>query len=195
MIYYRFKGKDDLWLGKYGTSQKTLIPNELLTQKQIDSIKKSCPRLSIEKAFEQVNLKPSDTYSSFGVKFQNGWDHNGMQESVKKGRKSSMKLRISEDDRSYKESKKRRTNGSNLKEATYKYRLVDGDTDEIIDTFVDEKSAEEYARQYIRNWATDDDPVYVDCYRIDDEDAQTEYPKYLEDDEYMWTLDSLSYPK
>lgn len=102
-----------------------------------------------------------------------------------------MKLRISED-HSYKESKNRRTNGRNLKEATYKYRLVDGDTDEIIDTFANENSAEEYARQYIRNWATDDDPVYVDCYRIDDEDAQTEYPKYLEDDEYMWTLDSLN---
>lgn len=96
------------------------------------------------------------------------------------------------DDRSHKESKKRRSVGKNLKEATYKYRLVDSETDEIIDTFADENSAEEYARQYIRNWATDDDPVYVDCYRIDDEDAQTEYPKYLEDDEYMWTLDSLN---
>lgn len=96
MVYYRFKGKDDLWLGKYGKSQKTLIPNELLTQKQIDSIKKSCPRLSIEKAFEQVNLKPSDTYSAFGVRFQDGWDHNGMKESAKKGSKYNMKLRISE---------------------------------------------------------------------------------------------------
>ena len=47
MTYYRFKGKDDLWLGKFASGGKrrnwadyTLIPNELLTQKQIDSLSK-----------------------------------------------------------------------------------------------------------------------------------------------------------
>lgn len=40
MKYFRFKGKDDLWLGKFGKSERTLIPNELLTQKELDRIKK-----------------------------------------------------------------------------------------------------------------------------------------------------------
>lgn len=93
----------------------------------------------------------------------------------------------------HKESMSSRSRKSRkLKEANYKYRIVDTETDEIIDTFYDEKSAEDYARQYIRNYATEEDPVAVDCYRIDDEDAQTDYPKYLEDDEYLWTLDSVN---
>ena len=38
MKYFRFNGRDDLWLGKYGKSEITLIPNELLTQKEVDRI-------------------------------------------------------------------------------------------------------------------------------------------------------------
>lgn len=91
MTYYRFKGKDDLWLGKYASGSKrrnwadyTLIPNELLTQKQIDSLSKECPKLSIDKAFEKLELNPGETYVSFGVRFQDGWDYNGKQESLKR---------------------------------------------------------------------------------------------------------------
>ena len=43
MKYYRFVGKDDLWLGKFGKSQMTLIPNELLTQKKLIKSKKIAP--------------------------------------------------------------------------------------------------------------------------------------------------------
>lgn len=81
MKYFRFNGKDDLWLGKYGKSERTLIPNELLTQKEVDRVKRDCPRLSIDKAFTVVELSPNDTYSSFGVRFQNDTDHNTRFES------------------------------------------------------------------------------------------------------------------
>ena len=83
MKYYRFVGKDDLWLGKYGKSQMTLIPNELLTQKEIDKIKKDCPRLSIEKTFKVVDLPTNKTYSAFGARFENDTDHNSKLESLK----------------------------------------------------------------------------------------------------------------
>jgi hypothetical protein len=81
MKYFRFNGKDDLWLGKYGKSERTLIPNELLTQKEVDRVKRDCPRLSIDKAFTVVELSPNNTYSSFGVRFQNDTDHNTKFES------------------------------------------------------------------------------------------------------------------
>ena len=101
MTYYRFKGKDDLFVGKYvqGKSKwkdTTLLPNELLTQQQIDSLSKDCPRLSIDKAFEKLNLNKDDVYSSFGAKFQVGWDVNGKQEES--FRRRSGKLSIKESD-------------------------------------------------------------------------------------------------
>ena len=83
MKYYRFVGKDDLWLGKFGKSQMTLIPNELLTQKEIDKISKNCPRLSIEKTFKVVDLPTNKTYSAFGARFENDTDHNSKLESLK----------------------------------------------------------------------------------------------------------------
>lgn len=85
MVFYRFKGNDDLWLGKYGKNQNTLIPNELKTEKEIENIKATSPRLSIDKAFERIDIPKSDTYTSFGVRFQNGYDHNGKTESIKRG--------------------------------------------------------------------------------------------------------------
>ena len=95
MIFYRFKCNDDLWLGKYGKNQNTLIPNELKTEKEIENIKATSPRLSIDKAFERIDIPKSDTYTSFGVRFQNGYDHNGKTESVKRGM-SRMKINEAE---------------------------------------------------------------------------------------------------
>ena len=98
MTYYRFKGKDDLFLGKYVSKDakkwknETLIPNELLDQKQVDSLKKEWPKLSVDKTFEKIELDPGETYVFSGVRFQDGWDHNGKQENVSK----AMKLRIKE---------------------------------------------------------------------------------------------------
>lgn len=93
MIFYRFKGNDDLWLGKYGKNQNTLIPNELKTEKEIENIKATSPRLSIDKAFERIDIPKSDTYTSFGVRFQYGYDHNGKTESIKR---SATKVMINE---------------------------------------------------------------------------------------------------
>ena len=93
MVFYRFKGNDDLWLGKYGKNQNTLIPNELKTEKEIENIKATSPRLSVDKAFERIDIPKSDTYTSSGVRFQNGYDHNGKTESIKKG---STKMKINE---------------------------------------------------------------------------------------------------
>lgn len=91
MTYFRFKGKDDLWLGKFGKSERTLIPNELLTKKEIDKIKKDCPRLSVEKTFKEVELSPNKTYVNFGVRFENDTDHNSKLESRTIGRKLHIK--------------------------------------------------------------------------------------------------------
>lgn len=93
MIFYRFKGNDDLWLGKYGKNQNTLIPNELKTEKEIENIKATSPRLSIDKAFERIDIPKSDIYTSFGVRFQNGYDHNGKTESIKR---CATKVKINE---------------------------------------------------------------------------------------------------
>lgn len=71
------------------------------------------------------------------------------------------------------------------------YQLVDGETDEIINVFATEWAAEEYAREYIKNWATEDDPVSVDCYLIDDE-SDLEYPYTVDEPQYLWTLDSVN---
>ena len=95
----------------------------------------------------------------------------GRNESIKKDYKRAMKLRINEGF------------------AHPLYQLVDAETDEIIEVFSNEDSAEKYAKQYIMNYATEDDPVAVDCYVIEDEDA-LEYPKYIDEPKYIWTLDS-----
>ena len=93
MIFYRFKGKDDLFVGDYCSKGAkvwkdiTLIPNELLTQKRIDSLKKECPRLNVDKAFEKIDIPKSETHTSFGVTFQNGYGPNGKLESVKRSKK------------------------------------------------------------------------------------------------------------
>lgn len=74
-----------------------------------------------------------------------------------------------------------------------KYQLVDAETDEIINVFVTEESAEKHARQYIKNYATEEDPVAVDCYEIEDEDYVYDkygYPYYVDEPKYLWTLDS-----
>ena len=97
MTYFRFKGKDDLWLGKFGKSERTLIPNELLTKKEIDKIKKDCPRLSVEKTFKEVELSPNETYVNFGVRFENGTDHNSKLESRTMGRKLHIKENVVSD--------------------------------------------------------------------------------------------------
>jgi hypothetical protein len=91
MKYFRFKGKDDLWLGKFGKSERTLIPNELLTQKELDRIKKDCPRLSVDKTFKEIELSPNKTYTSFGVRFEDGTDHNSKLESTTHSRKLHIK--------------------------------------------------------------------------------------------------------
>jgi hypothetical protein len=93
MIFYRFKGKDDLSLSKYGKSKDTLIPNELKTEKEINTIKSNCPKLNIDKTFEKIDIPKSGTYTNFGVRFQNGYNHNGKTESIKKG---STKMKINE---------------------------------------------------------------------------------------------------
>lgn len=97
MTYFRFKGKDDLWLGKFGKSERTLIPNELLTKKEIDKIKKDCPRLSVEKTFKEVELSPDETYVNFGVRFENGTDHNSKLESKAIGKKLHIKENVVSD--------------------------------------------------------------------------------------------------
>ena len=74
---------------------------------------------------------------------------------------------------------------------SYLYQIADSETGEIIDVIRDEEIAEIFAREYIRKWATDDDPVSIDCYMIEaDEDSG----RWDEDDDgqYMWTLDSLN---
>lgn len=74
---------------------------------------------------------------------------------------------------------------------SYLYQIVDSETGEIIDVLRDEETAEIFAKEYIRKWATDDDPVSIDCYMIvADEDSG----RWDEDDDgqYMWTLDSLN---
>ncbi len=91
MKYFRFNGKNDLWLGKYGKLERTLIPNELLTQKEVDKIKTDCPRLNIDKVFTVLDLSPNDTYISFGARFQDGTDHNTKFESKKYDKKLSIR--------------------------------------------------------------------------------------------------------
>jgi hypothetical protein len=105
MVFYRYTGKDDLWLGKYGKSERTLIPNEILTQSELNSIKTKCPRLNIDRAFKTIDIPKSETYSMFGVRFEDGTDHNSKLESK---RKTVKKLRIKED-RDYNDSLKRPT--------------------------------------------------------------------------------------
>ncbi len=81
-------------------------------------------------------------------------------------------------------SKKRTMNEMESRKKVYK--LIDGENGEVIDVFATEVAAESYAREYIRTWATDDDPVDVDCYISDDKD-------YTDGDyqsKYLWTLDS-----
>lgn len=91
MKYFRFNGKNDLWLGKYGKLERTLIPNELLTQKEVDKVKKECPKLNIDKVFTVLDLSPNDTYISFGARFQDGTDHNTKFESKKYNKKLSIR--------------------------------------------------------------------------------------------------------
>lgn len=97
MTYFKFKGKDDLWLGKFGKSERTLIPNELLTKKEIDKIKKDCPRLSVEKIFKDVELSPNETYVNFGVRFENDTDYNSKLESRTMCRKLHIKENVVSD--------------------------------------------------------------------------------------------------
>ena len=110
MKYFRFNGKNDLWLGKYGKSERTLIPNELLTQKEVDKVKKDCPRLNIDKVFTVLDLSPNDTYISFGVRFQDGTDHNTKFES----KKYSKKLSVRESDNALAKNLKESAGGVSL---------------------------------------------------------------------------------
>ena len=45
----------------------------------------------IDKTFEKIDIPNAETYTSFGVRFQNGYDHNGKTESIKEGRNSMNK--------------------------------------------------------------------------------------------------------
>lgn len=72
------------------------------------------------------------------------------------------------------------------------FQLVDSYTDEIIDVFDTEDAAEAYAREYIKKWATEDDPVAVDCYVLDRGEDYKEYPMYVDEPKYLWTLDSYN---
>lgn len=85
---------------------------------------------------------------------------------------------------SVRKSSKRRMNEMEFHNKVYK--LIDGETGEVIDEFATEDAAESYAREYIRQWATEDDPVDVDCWVSNGKD-------YTDDDyqsNYLWTLDS-----
>lgn len=81
MKFYRYTGKDDLWLGKYGKSERTLIPNEILTTSELNSIKSKCPRLNVSKTFKEIDISKNNTYINFGVRFENDTDHNSKLES------------------------------------------------------------------------------------------------------------------
>lgn len=85
-----------------------------------------------------------------------------------------MKLRIRESGMKY------NTYGNRKKV----YTLIDGETGEVIDVFATEDAAESYAREYIRTWADEENPVDVDCFSRD-EDCTDRYQS-----QYLWTLDS-----
>lgn len=74
---------------------------------------------------------------------------------------------------------------------SYLYQIVDSETGEIIDVLRDEETAEIFAKEYIRKWATDDDPVSIDCYMIAADEDSGRWDKD-DDGQYMWTLDSLN---
>lgn len=81
-------------------------------------------------------------------------------------------------------SSKRRMNEMEFNKKVYK--LIDGETGEVIDEFATEDAAESYAREYIRTWATDEEPVDVDCIVTNGRDyTDGDYQSH-----YLWTLDS-----
>lgn len=89
MKFYRYTGEHDLWLGKYGKSERTLIPNEILTTSELNSIKSKCPRLNVSKTFKEIDIPRDNTYINFGVRFENGTDHNSKLESRRMTMKKS----------------------------------------------------------------------------------------------------------
>lgn len=83
---------------------------------------------------------------------------------------------------SVRRSSKRRMNEMDSRNKVY--TLIDGETGEVIDVFATEDAAESYAREYIRTWADEENPVDVDCFSRD-EDCTDRYQS-----QYLWTLDS-----
>jgi hypothetical protein len=194
MTYYKFNGKDDLWLGKYANrggrrnwADRTLIPNELLTQREFDSMTKELTRLPVDRLFIKIDIPSNKTFTNFGVRFEAGNDYQG--ESYRRSARAR-RNRIRESNRRF---GNRELN--EYRKPTYDnkiYVLIDSNGNEIIDVYGDERTAKIFADSFTRNKHYD----AIDCYEFDYDDYNESTNIWRDFDDlgtYMWTVGSYAY--